>query len=375
MKKKIHNQIIHVSDTHVIIRLHTNETLNVPINELTFHPKVNDIVEVYQNQNHVVVCPLPQNNKLWILITSITLLLLTIIGATFLFFRHPDRNIETVDNQSSQQSSSTTSSSSASSSSSSSSSSSTSSSTSTTSSSSTEDSIINTTAEELREMENDGRLKTGQLYRFTAELTRQKFWEAYVGHFKALDTYHTIWVKSSNAPMTGVQVQIKKSMIEGWQEGATVTFTVKIMEDSEKFQFWVATDATLITTPTEENHTENTTQEIDTQAILHGDYSSIAGTWRNELGHEIVFNKNGLIKGGQIAQSGMGSDGHIGFSVSSGPIGAAMGIYPPGTSIPMKRFENNQMVSIEDPTDKSKTRIIITQTHPSDEKAVYYKTD
>ena len=97
MKNKKHNQIIHVSETHIIIRLHTNETLNVPINELTFHPKVNDIVEVYQNQNHVVVCPLPQSNKLWILITLFTLLLLTIIGATFLFFRHPDRNIETVD--------------------------------------------------------------------------------------------------------------------------------------------------------------------------------------------------------------------------------------------------------------------------------------
>jgi hypothetical protein len=63
MKKKTHNQIIHVSDTHVIIRLHTNETLNIPINELTFHPKVNDIVEVYQNQNHVVVCPLPPDEK------------------------------------------------------------------------------------------------------------------------------------------------------------------------------------------------------------------------------------------------------------------------------------------------------------------------
>ena len=363
MKKKTHNQIIHVSDTHVIIRLHTNETLNVSINELTFLPKVNDIVEVYQNQNHVVVCPLPQNNNLLILITSSTFIILTIIGATFLFFRHPDRNIETVDSQSSQQSSSTTSSSS------------TSSSTSTTNSSSTEDSIIDTTAEELRDMENDGTLKTGQLYRFTTKLIRQEYWEEYSGHFKALNTYHTIWVKASNAPMTGVQVQIKKSMIEGWQEGATVTFIVKIMEDSEKFQFWVATDATLITTPTEEQHTKNTTQEIDTQAILHGDYSSIAGTWRNETGYELVFNKNGLVKGGQIAQSGMGSDGHIGFSISSGPIGAAMGIYPPGTSIPMKRFENNQMVSIEDPTDKSKTRIIITQTHPSDEKAVYYKID
>ena len=367
MKNKKHNQIIHVSETHIIIRLHTNETLNVPINELTFHPKVNDIVEVYQNQNHVVVCPLPQSNKLWILITSITLLILIVIGTTFLLFRQPDRNIETVDNQSSQQSSSTTSSSSASSSSSSS--------TSTTSSSSNEGNIIDTTAEELRDMENDGRLKTGQLYRFTAELTRQKFWEAYVGHFKALETYHTIWVKASNAPMTGVQVQIKKSMIEGWQEGATVTFTVKIMEDSEKFQFWVATDATLITTPTEEKPTENVTQEIDTQAILKGNFSSIAGTWRNEKGNWVTFDNNGLTSGTKIEGIYLSNKNTLHLSLRGEGAGASMGIYPPGTSIPMKRFENNQMVSIEDPTDKSKTRIIITQTHPSDEKAVYYKID
>lgn len=363
MKKKTHNQIIHISDTHVIIRLHTNETLNVPINELTFLPKVNDIVEVYQNQNHVVVCPLPQNNNLLILITSSAFIILTIIGATFLFFRHPDRNIETVDSQSSQQSSSTTSSSS------------TSSSTSTTSTSSTEESIIDTTAEELRDMENDGRLKTGQLYRFTTKLIRQEYWEEYSGHFKALNTYHTIWVKASNAPMTGVQVQIKKSMIEGWQEGATVTFTVKIMEDSEKFQFWVATDATLITTPSEEKHTENTTQEIDTQAILHGDYSSIAGTWRNEKGNWVTFDNNGLTSGTKIEGIYLSNENTLHLSLRGEVAGASMGIYPPGTSIPMKRFENNQMVSIEDPTDKSKTRIIITQTHPSDEKAVYYKID
>ena len=345
MKNKTHNQIIHISDTHVIIRLHTNETLNVPINELTFLPKVNDIVEVYQNQNHVVVCPLPQNNNLLILITSSAFIILTIIGATFLFFRHPDRNIETVDSQSSQQSSSTTSSSS------------TSSSTSTTSTSSTEESIIDTTAEELRDMENDGRLKTGQLYRFTTKLIRQEYWEEYSGHFKALNTYHTIWVKASNAPMTGVQVQIKKSMIEGWQEGATVTFTVKIMEDSEKFQFWVATDATLITTPTEEQHTENTIQEIDTQAILHGDYSSIAGTWRNETGYELVFDKNGLVKGGQISKAGISNEGVIGLDVRTGPTGYGIEIYPPGISIPFKRFENNRLISAEDKSDKTKIRL------------------
>ena len=363
MKKKTHNQIIHVSDTHVIIRLHTNETLNVPINELTFLPKVNDIVEVYQNQNHVVVCPLPQNNNLLILITSSAFIILTIIRATFLFFRHPDRNIETVDSQSSQQSSSTTSSSS------------TSSSTSTTSTSSTEESIIDTTAEELRDMENDGRLKTGQLYRFTTKLIRQEYWEEYSGHFKALNTYHTIWVKASNAPMTGVQVQIKKSMIEGWQEGATVTFTVKIMEDSEKFQFWVATDATLITTPTEEQHTENTIQEIDTQAILHGDYSSIAGTWRNETGYELVFDKNGLVKGGQISKAGISNEGVIGLDVRTGPTGYGIEIYPPGISIPFKRFENNRLISAEDKSDKAKIRIIAGQSAPTSSEKVFYKTD
>ena len=355
MKNKKHNQIIHVSETHIIIRLHTNETLNVPINELTFHPKVNDIVEVYQNQNHVVVCPLPQNNKLWILISSITLLLLIIIGATFLFFRHSDRNIETVDSHSSQQISSTTSSSSASSSSSSS--------TSTTSSSSNEDTIIDTTAEELREMENDGRLKTGQRYRFTAELTRQKFWEAYVGHFKALNTYHTIWVKASNAPMTGVQVQIKKSMIEGWQEGATVTFTVKIMEDSEKFQFWVATDATLITTPTEEKQTETEPLKLDSQAILQGDYSSIAGTWRNGFGEEIKFDKSGLVNGEIITIPAIGNQGVISFSMRLDSVKGGIMIYPPKSTV---------ITRSGDSSDKNQIRIMVIKDAPRSSKEAYY---
>ena len=355
MKNKIHNQISHISDTHVIIRLHTNETLNVPINELTFHPKVNDIVEVYQNQNHVVVCPLPQSNKLWILITSITLLILIVIGTTFLLFRQPDRNIETVDNQSSQQSSSTTSSSSASSSSSSS--------TSTTISSSNEGNIIDTTAEELRDMENDGRLKTGQLYRFTAELTRQKFWEAYVGHFKALETYHTIWVKASNAPITGVQVQIKKSMIEGWQEGTTVTFTVKIMEDSEKFQFWVATDATLITTPTEEKQTETEPLKLDSQAILQGDYSSIAGTWRNGFGEEIKFDKGGLVNGEIITIPTIGNQGVISFSMRLDSVKGGIMIYPPKSTV---------ITRSGDSSDKNQIRIMVIKDAPRSSKEAYY---
>ena len=366
MRNKTQNKIIHVSDKHVIILLNTNETITIPIHELSFVPKVNDTVEVYRNQNQIVIYPLLQNNKKWIVIALISLLSLIIIGTTFFLFNNSKGNTEIIENHSSPQISSTSSSSSSSSTSSSSTSSTT---------RAMETNIIDTTAEELRDMENDGTLKTGQLYRFTTKLIRQEYWEEYSGHFKALNTYHTIWVEASNAPITGVQVQIKKSMIEGWQEGATVTFTVKIMEDSEKFQFWVATDATLIMIPTKEKHTESTTQEIDTQAILHGDYSSIAGTWRNEKGEWISFDKNGLTSGTKIEGIYLSNENTLHLSIRGEVAGASMGIYPPGTSIPMKRFENNQMVSIEDPTDKSKTRIIIVQQSPSDGKGVFYKID
>ena len=226
-----------------------------------------------------------------------------------------------------------------------------------------ETSIIDTTAEELRDMENDGTLKTGQLYRFTTKLIRQEYWEEYSGHFKALDTYHTIWVKASNAPMTGVQVQIKKSMIEGWQEGATVTFTVKIMEDSEKFQFWVATDATLITTPTEEKHTETEPLKLDSQAILQGDYSSIAGTWRNGFGEEIAFDKNGLVNGEIITIPTIGNQGVISFSMRLDSVKGGIMIYPPKSTI---------ITRSGDSSDKSKIRIMVIKDAPRSTKEAYY---
>ena len=353
MRNKTQNKIIHVSDKHVIILLNTNETITIPIHELSFIPKVNDTVEVYRNQNQIVIYPLLQNNKKWIVIALISLLFLIIIGTTFFLFNNSNSNT-IIENHSSPQISSTSSSSSSSSTSSSSTSSTT---------KTMETSIIDTTAEELRDMENDGTLKTGQLYRFTTKLIRQEYWEEYSGHFKALDTYHTIWVKASNAPMTGVQVQIKKSMIEGWQEGATVTFTVKIMEDSEKFQFWVATDATLITTPTEEKHTETEPLKLDSQAILQGDYSSIAGTWRNGFGEEIAFDKNGLVNGEIITIPTIGNQGVISFSMRLDSVKGGIMIYPPKSTI---------ITRSGDSSDKSKIRIMVIKDAPRSTKEAYY---
>ena len=354
MRNKTQNKIIHVSDKHVIILLNTNETITIPIHELSFVPKVNDTVEVYRNQNQIVIYPLLQNNKKWIVIALISLLSLIIIGTTFFLFNNSNGSTEIIENHSSPQISSTSSSSSSSSTSSSSTSSTT---------RATETSIIDTTAEELRDMENDGTLKTGQLYRFTTKLIRQEYWEEYSGHFKALNTYHTIWVEASNAPITGVQVQIKKSIIEGWQEGATVTFTVKIMEDSEKFQFWVATDAILITTPTEEKHTETEPLKLDSQAILQGDYSSIAGTWRNGFGEEIAFDKNGLVNGEIITIPTIGTQGIISFSMKLDSVKGGIMIHPPKSTVVTRSDYSS---------DKDQIRIMVIKDAPRSSKEAYY---
>ena len=88
-----------------------------------------------------------------------------------------------------------------------------------------------------------------------------------------------------------------------------------------------------------------------------------------------MFNKNGLVKGGQISKAGISNEGVIGFDVRTGPTGYGIGIYPPGTSIPLHRFENNRMIPTEDISDKTKVRIIAGQSVIDDVKQVFYKTD
>ena len=88
-----------------------------------------------------------------------------------------------------------------------------------------------------------------------------------------------------------------------------------------------------------------------------------------------MFNKTGLVKGGQINRGGVSTDGVIGFDVRTGPTGYGIDIYPPGISIPFKRFENNRLISAEDKSDKTKIRIIAGQNAPNSSEQVFYKID
>jgi len=104
---------------------------------------------------------------------------------------------------------------------------------------------------------------------------------------------------------------------------------------------------------TQEEKTNAESQKIDEQAILNGDFSTLVGTWRNGLGQEFTFDKNGLVNSGNIEKVSMGNDGSINFSVRSGATGFGMSIYPAGTT--MKWVDS----------DLSKNRLIAGQAAPS----------
>ena len=113
----------------------------------------------------------------------------------------------------------------------------------------------------------------------------------------------------------------------------------------------------------QEEKTNAESQKIDEQAILNGDFSTLVGTWRNGLGQEFTFDKNGLVNSGNIEKVSMGNHGTIEFSVRSGFTGYGMSVYPAGLIMP----------GLD--TDLTKNRLIAGQAAPTSSEQVFYKVD
>lgn len=114
---------------------------------------------------------------------------------------------------------------------------------------------------------------------------------------------------------------------------------------------------------TQEEQTNAESQKIDEQAILNGDFSTLVGTWRNGLGQEFTFDKNGLVDSGNIEKVSMGNHGTIEFSVRSGFTGYGMSVYPAGLIID----------GLD--SDLSKNRLTAGQAAPTSSEQVFYKVD
>ena len=114
---------------------------------------------------------------------------------------------------------------------------------------------------------------------------------------------------------------------------------------------------------TQEEKTNAESQKIDEQAILNGDFSTLVGTWRNGVGQEFTFDKNGLVNSGNIEKVSMGNHGTIEFSVRSGFTGYGMSVYSAGLIIP----------GLD--SDLSKNRLTAGQAAPTKSEQVFYKVD
>ncbi len=110
---------------------------------------------------------------------------------------------------------------------------------------------------------------------------------------------------------------------------------------------------TASSTATVTNH-----KNMDIQAILAGDFSSIKGTWRNKAGHTMMFDETGLVsEGSNLDEYAEIKDGMYQTDVySTAGAGYALVLVPAGVVIPDGYFYDGS-----DPSDSSRDRIFGTQ--------------
>ena len=147
----------------------------------------------------------------------------------------------------------------------------------------------------------------------------------------------------------------------------------------ESGQGWIALDYTTRVDGSKTASSSKKSSGMNIQEIQNGDFSSIAGTWRNGLGWVLEFDKDGLTGKGFVTDGSGVVDrinpdhGYISGGIhSSKPNtagGAAISFLPAGT--PMKPDSNQN----SDPSDTSKDRIWVGQQYIWDTDSFFYRVD
>lgn len=120
------------------------------------------------------------------------------------------------------------------------------------------------------------------------------------------------------------------------------------------------------------SNNEETLAPIDTGAVLKADYSSMAGTWKNEEGQTLTFDQRGLTTPGMtVSLLNIDQDGNLLLNVETGTKkNLTLYIVPANKTLSNQYFSNGQ----SDESDKTKDRIISSESLNSGKftNRVYY---
>lgn len=108
------------------------------------------------------------------------------------------------------------------------------------------------------------------------------------------------------------------------------------------------------------SNNEETLAPIDTGAVLKADYSSMAGTWKNEEGQTLTFDQRGLTTPGMtVSLLNIDQDGNLLLNVETGTKkNLTLYIVPANKTLSNQYFSNGQ----SDESDKTKDRIVSSES-------------
>lgn len=120
---------------------------------------------------------------------------------------------------------------------------------------------------------------------------------------------------------------------------------------------------------------------MDINAIQKGDFSSVAGTWKNGRGDTLTFDNNGLVSDKEkvVTEYAKFTDDYLTASTGPksgvGPGGEAMAFLPKGASLTNAVTASND--NVDDQSDKNKDRIWAGQSliGTTDDSYFYYKVN
>lgn len=120
------------------------------------------------------------------------------------------------------------------------------------------------------------------------------------------------------------------------------------------------------------SNNEETLAPIDTDAVLKADYSSMAGTWKNEEEQTLTFDQRGLTTPGMtVSLLNIDQDGNLLLNVETGTKkNLTLYIVPANKTLSNQYFSNGQ----SDESDKTKDRIVSSESLNSGKftNRVYY---